>query len=93
MRFVSSAATRKVNAARSASTRAVLIGLPASSAIVRAKSSFAASIPSAMRAEHLGALPRRQLARDLERAHGAGDRGLDLGRARRGGSTATSASS
>ena len=49
MRFVSSAATRNVNAPRSASIRAALIGLPASSAIVRAKSSVAASIPSAIR--------------------------------------------
>ena len=46
MRLVSSAAILNVNAARSTSMRAVLIGLPASSAIVCAKSSRRAAMPA-----------------------------------------------
>ena len=73
IRSASSAPRRKVSVARSTSTSASRIGLPASSAMSRPSSSRRALMPGADLAQDPAALVGRQLAGDLE----GGDGGLD----------------
>ena len=75
----SAAANGNVLTARSASTRAVLIGLAASAAIVRANSSVRSARSAAAAVEDLGPLPRRQRSL-VQRGLGGGDGPVDVGR-------------
>ena len=78
----SSAPTLNVNAARSTSRRAVRIGLPASSATVRANSSRRSANARGHGLEDRRALPRGQGAGQVERRGGSRDRPLDVRRPR-----------
>ena len=78
IRLASSAAVSSVKTPRSVSTSASRIGLPASSAMMRATSSRRSLSPSAIASSRVDALVGRHLARDLEGLLRADDRLFEL---------------